>query len=117
MRHGIDRLFLVLDLDNTGRVMKATGFPPDLSQRGSCDVKEVAGWKFRPALLDGKPVATKLNLLLRLYGKDQAPHAADLPVSRREAAHPVTVVDAFAPARPGGSWRLLYSDALVQLGR
>lgn len=114
VEHNIDRLFLVLDLDSTGRVLKAAGFPPDASQREPCDVGEVARWKFQPALLRGKPVATKLNLLLRLFGRDRAKEAGDLAVSRREALHPVTVVDAFAPAPGKSGWWLFYGSMIPQ---
>ena len=114
VEHNIDRLFLVLDLDNTGRVLKAAGFPPDASQPEPCDLREVGDWKFRPALLGGKPVATKLNLLLRLFGRDRAKEAGDVPVSRREALHPVTVVDAFAPAQGKSGWWLFYGSMIPQ---
>lgn len=114
VEHNIDRLFLVLDLDNTGHVLKAAGFPPDASQPEPCDLREVGDWKFHPALLGGKPVATKLNLLLRLFGSDRAKEAGDLPVSRREALHPVTVVDAFAPAPGKSGWWLFYGSMIPQ---
>lgn len=112
--HHIERLFLVLDLDNTGRVLKAEGFPPDASQPEPCDLRELGDWKFQPAFLGGKPVATKLNLLLRLFGNDKAKEAGDLPVSRREALHPVTVVDAFAPAAGKSGWWLFYGSMIPQ---
>lgn len=114
VEHNIDRLFLVLDLDDTGRVLKAAGFPPDASQPEPCDLREVGDWKFQPALLGGKPVATKLNLLLRLFGRDKAKEAGDLPVSRREALRPVTVVDAFAPAPRKSGWWLFYGSMIPQ---
>ncbi|MHB8526710.1 MAG: hypothetical protein ACYDD2_11205 [Candidatus Acidiferrales bacterium] len=114
VEHHIDRLFLVLDLDSTGRVLKAAGFPPDASQPEPCDLRELSNWKFQPAFVGGKPVATKLNLLLRLFGGNRASEAGDVPVSRREASHPVTVVDAFGPApgRPG--WWLFYGSMIPQ---
>ncbi|HVA18136.1 MAG TPA: hypothetical protein VMV59_10550 [Candidatus Dormibacteraeota bacterium] len=114
VEHNIDRLFLELDLDNTGRVLKAAGFPPDASQPEPCDLRELGDWKFQPALLGGKPVATKLNLLLRLFGRDRAREPGNLPVSRREALHPVTVVDAFAPAPGKSSWWLFYGSMIPQ---
>ncbi|MHB8484256.1 MAG: hypothetical protein ACYDCM_00795 [Candidatus Acidiferrales bacterium] len=114
VEHHIDRLFLVLDLDDRGRVLKATGFPPDASQPEPCDLRELGDRKFQPALLGGKPVATKLNLLLRLFERDKAKEAGDLPVSRREALHPVTVVDAFAPAPGKSGWWLFYGSMIPQ---
>ncbi|MGH9730208.1 MAG: hypothetical protein ACRD4A_00805 [Candidatus Acidiferrales bacterium] len=112
VKHNIDRLFLALDLDDTGRVLKAAGFPPNASQ--PCDMSEIGSWKFQPAFLGGKPVATKLNLLLRLFGRDKTKEADDVPVSRREALRPVTVVDAFAPARGKSGWWLFYGSMIPQ---
>ncbi|MHB8541776.1 MAG: hypothetical protein ACYDCD_12680 [Candidatus Acidiferrales bacterium] len=112
--HNIDRLFLVLDLDRTGRVLKAAGFPPDASQPEPCDLRELGDWKFQPALFGGKPVATKLNLLLRLFDRNKAKQAGNLPVPRREALHPVTVVDAFAPAYGKSGWWLFYGGIVPQ---
>jgi len=114
VEHHIDRLFMVLDLDETGRVLKAAAFPPDASQPEPCDLRELGDWKFQPALLGGKPVATKLNLLLRLFGRDRTKEAGNLPVSRREAMHPVTVVDAFAPEAGKSGWWLFYGSVIPQ---
>lgn len=111
-QHNIDGLFLSLSLNSAGNVLQARGFPPDLSQRDPCDVKELGEWTFQPALLDGKPVATQMNLLLRLFHAKEA--ARNRWLSRREAARPVTVVDATAPAHGGGSWHVLYAGALPE---
>ncbi|HKV29364.1 MAG TPA: hypothetical protein VJN90_13930 [Candidatus Acidoferrales bacterium] len=114
IQHNFDRLFLALDLDRTGRVMRAKGFPPYASQKEPCGVEEVGAWKFQPALLGGEPVATKLNLLLRLIRRDQTAKFGEPALTRREASRPVTIVDAFAPVRPGLPWHILYAAELPQ---
>lgn len=112
VQHNIDRLFLSVSLDSAGNVLQARGLPPDLSQHDPCDLTEVREWKFQPTLQNGKPIASKLNLLLRLFGPDAAPH--DRLLSRREAARPVTVLDVTAPADGRGPWHLLYAGALPE---
>jgi hypothetical protein len=114
VEHNIDRLFLALDLDGNGRLVSARGFPPDAFQQDPCDLTEVEGWKFKPALVDGKPVASKLNVLLRLFDRNNVSQFGVLAVSRREASHPITVIDALAPTDAGRPWHILYADAIPQ---
>jgi hypothetical protein len=115
VQHNMDRLSLTLELDKAGRVQNARAFPPDAAEQDPCDLREIDTWRFEPALVDGKPAAAKLNLLLRLFESDRVSEFGVLGLSAREASHALTVIDALAPSSEASPWHILYAGMVPQI--